>query len=492
MVDKRTIFEIHRLANEGLSIRKIAKSLQLSRKTVSKYLTEPNPQKATITRASKLDPFKDEIDRMLQIHAKVSAVVIRQRLLELGFDGGTTIVRDYLQKVRGSVKKKRPFIRFESAPGQQCQIDWGHFGSLSYGNTNRKLYCLALVECYSRMLYLEFTHCQRQQTLHRALLNAFRFLQGAPKELVHDNMLTAVIERHGPLVRFNEAFLEFLRPFKIVPIACNVARPHEKGKVEKGAIHYIRYNFWPLRTFKDLKDIQTQANHWRDQVANQRIHATTGDRPIERFNSEAMTALPEHLPDCRDTKLAKVHTDFSIRFDGNAYTVPPWAIGKQVVAKADHHSLTIYLKDKAIATHPRCWQRKARIELPQHREAARKHHHRHWLSAEIAAFISLGEVAKSYLENLAATKQSLKKHVRKLLELKDEYGAHALEEAMKRADSHNAYGAHYIENILYQEMTPQRNHPPVRLKQDELNRIRLDEPCLAEYDAFVLKGRKKP
>jgi transposase len=67
-------------------------------------------------------------------------------------------------------------------------------------------------------------------------VNAFRFFDGSPKELVHDNMLTAVIEREGPLIRFNEAFLSFLLPFKIVPRACNVAQPHEKGKVEKGAI----------------------------------------------------------------------------------------------------------------------------------------------------------------------------------------------------------------------------------------------------------------
>jgi len=91
-------------------------------------------------------------------------------------------------------------------------------------------------------------------------------------------MLTAVIEREGSLIRFNEAFLEFLRPFAIVPYACNVRSPHEKGKVEKGAIHYIRYNFWPLRSFNDLKDVQAQADHWRDHVANLRVHSTTEER----------------------------------------------------------------------------------------------------------------------------------------------------------------------------------------------------------------------
>ena len=490
MIDQRTIFEIHRLANEGLSARRIANHLKLNRKTVVRYLTDPNPTRPVVKRASKLDAFKQEIERMLEIDPKASAVVIGQRIASRGFDGEITILRDYLRKIRGNCKKRQAFIRFESLPGQQCQIDWGHFGSLTYGTTKRKVYCMAVIECYSRLLYLEFTHSQRQETLHRCLVNAFRYFNGSPKELVHDNMLTAVIEREGPLIRFNEAFLAFLLPFKIVPIACNVAQPHEKGKVEKGAIHYIRYNFWPLRSFTDLTDVQLQANHWRDHVANIRVQSTTGERPINRFTPGAMRPLPDLLPDCRDTELCKVYSDFSIRFDGNSYTVPPWAIGKEVIAKADHHTLTVYYKDKPIATHHRSWERGKRIELPSHREAVRKEQRKIWRSQEVAAFISLGEAAKTYLEGLTATNQPIRKNLKKLLALKDAYGSFALIEAIKKASVHNAYGAHYIENILYQEMTPTRHHPPVTVKQQELNRIRLEEPSLARYDAFVIKRRK--
>jgi transposase len=490
MIDKRTIFEIHRLADQGLSIRKIARTLRISRKVASKYLNDPNPQRPSIRRASKLDPFKDQITRMLEIDPRVSAVVIHQRLMDKGFGGGITIVRDYLTSVRPASKKKQPFIRFESLPGEQCQIDWGHFGSIVYGDTKRKLYCLAVIECHSRLLYLEFTHSQRQETLHRCLLHAFLFFKGTPSELVHDNMPTAVVERQGPLVCFNERFLEFLRPFRIVPRACNVGQAHEKGKVEKGAIHYIRHNFLPLRSFHNLEDLHAQANHWRDHVANLRVHNTTGQRPIDRFNPEAMRPLPEFLPDCRDTALLKAHSDFCVHFDGNTYTVPPWAIGKQITLKADHH-LTLYFKDKAIANHSRSWQRKQRLELPQRREAARKYQRRYWLSEDVAAVISLGEPAKRYLERLAQANQPLKQHVKKLLLLKDEYGSQALLDAIVRASAHQAYGANYIQNILYQEMTPKRHHPPVRLRQEHLNRIRLEQPSLSEYDALVVKRTKK-
>ena len=304
-------------------------------------------------------------------------------------------------------------------------------------------------------------------------------------------MLTAVTERDGSLIRFNESFLEFLRPFAIVPYACNVRSPHEKGKVEKGAIHYIRYNFFPLRSFNDLKDLQTQANHWRDHVANVRLHSTTGQRPIDRFKPDAMRALPQLLPDCRDMAAAKVYSDFSVRFDANNYTVPPWAIGKQVIVKTDNHTLTVYLNDKVIATHARSFKRKERVELPSHREAALKQKRELWRSQEVHAFISLGEVAKTYLERLTDTNQPIKKNLKKLLALKDEYGSYALIEAIKKATIHNAYGAHYIENILYQEMTPKTTHPPVKLKEENLNNIRLEQPSLAEYDAFVVKRRKQ-
>lgn len=487
MLDKRTVFEIHRLNHEGCSQSSIADQLAINRESVAKYLSNPNPERNKISRPSKLDQFRDAIKDMLAINPHASAAVIRQRIAASGFTGGISIVKEYLRTIRP--KRRRAFIRFETAPAEQAQIDWGHFGTMIFGDTTRKLYCFAILLCYSRLLYLEFTLSQNQQVLHRCLLNAFRFFGGCPRELVHDNMLTAVIERDGPLIRYNEAFLEFLRPLHITPRACNPRQPQEKGKVEKGVIHYIRHNFWPLREFKGLLDLQAQAGHWRDTVANVRLHATTGTRPIDRAKDEALTPLPELLPDCRESAMAKVHTDFAIRFDGNAYSTPPWTVGMQVRVLADQHTLTIYLKDKPIATHQRCWQRRQRIELAHHREAAFKGMRRQWQSAEVAAFVSLGNDARLYLEEITRAGLALKKNVVKLLELKDTYGQAAVTSALKRAIINNLYGAHYIENILRQESSPVKNHPPVRLKEERLNHIRLEEPNLAEFDAFVLKTR---
>jgi len=158
MIDTQTVFEIHHLKQQDMSERKIAQTLRLTRKTVRKYLDNPMHKRPVIHRKSKLDPFKNEIKQLLEQDPRVSAEVIKQRIESMGYAGGITIIRDYLQKIRPT--NKHAFIRFESAPGKQMQIDWGHFGSLTYGDTRRKLYALAVVEAYSRMLYVEFTHSQ--------------------------------------------------------------------------------------------------------------------------------------------------------------------------------------------------------------------------------------------------------------------------------------------------------------------------------------------
>ena len=116
MIDLRTIFEIHRMANEGSSVRKIAENLQLSRKTVKKYLKDPNPKKPVIKRANKLDPFKDEIKRLLEIDHSVSAVVIQQRIAELGFDGEITIMPVY------SISKLKQVMDIPTVPLPKDQL----------------------------------------------------------------------------------------------------------------------------------------------------------------------------------------------------------------------------------------------------------------------------------------------------------------------------------------------------------------------------------
>ena len=377
MIDRQTVFEIHRLHHLGFKVRKIARKLSISRPTVQRYLENPESVKQKISRSSKLDPYRDRIKQLLEQDPEVKAPVVLQRIEKEGFDGKITILRDYLRELRGQQVFLTPYIRIESAPGVQMQVDWGHFGSLQYGDTLRKLYALAVIECYSRAAYVEFTHSQNQQCLHQALLNAFVYLGGSSQEMVVDNMITAVIERQGSLIRFNDAFYDFLRIFHITPIACNVASPHEKGKIEN-VIKYLRQNFWPLRSFTDLFDVNRQVRNWLDTVANVRIHQTTGKRPFDRLAEVHLKPLPDLLPDCRETQTLKVYKDFAVRFDGNLYTAPPWTIGKQVALKADPTTVTLYYQEKKIAVHNRCYRRGQRIETPSHKAQVKKLKRKLW------------------------------------------------------------------------------------------------------------------
>ena len=491
MIDRRTVFEIHRLKDVGNSERQIARQLRIGRKSVIKYLAHPEQTVfGKKPRTSKLDAYQEKIEAFLEESPDVKAPVVLQRLAKEGFDGRITIVRSYLQKKRSEQSRKREaFIRFESAPGKQLQIDWGHFGSLTYGKSVRKLYALAVIESYSRMLYVEFTHSQKQEALHQGLLNAFSFFKGTSEEIVVDNMLTAVTERCGSVIRFNDAFLDFLRIFKIVPHACHIRSPQEKGKIEK-SIDYLRHNFWPLRSFRDLMDVQGQANQWRDDVCNVRVHQTTGDRPIDRFAGVSLRSLPPLLPDCRESADLLVHKDFAVRFDDNSYTAPPWTIGRHLTLKANQTTVTLYHREKQVALHMRTWERKKRIELPSHQEQVKKLQRRLWQDRDIVHFSSLGPEAVDYLAALANARQLIRKNVLKLLQLKDQYGVVSLLSAIAKASLHKAYGADYIENILRQEKTPPKQHPPVKLKNEELNNIRLSEPSLADYDAYIIKRRK--
>ncbi|MGA8439272.1 MAG: hypothetical protein WB762_32490 [Candidatus Sulfotelmatobacter sp.] len=143
----------------------------------------------------------------------------------------------------------------------------------------------------------------------------------------------------GNLVRFHPRFLAFAREYSFLPRACHVRAAWEKGKIER-AVGYVRQNFWPLRTFTDLADVNLQAQHWLEQVANQRRHRETGETPAARFQPESLRALPVIVPDYRDTTEALVHKDLRLSFDGNRYCVPPHYLGRRLTIKADASAIT--------------------------------------------------------------------------------------------------------------------------------------------------------
>jgi transposase len=491
MLTTEQINTIHRLHwSEHWSVRKIARHLHLGRRTIAQYLAAPARRAAPRQRTSKLDPFKPTITELLEQDPQASAVVIAQRLRPLGFTGGLSILKDYLHALRAHTAAKRAYVRMEPGPGERFEIDWGHFNVLLYQGHPRKLYAFCLVECHSRKLFVEFTHSQSFETFVRCHIHAFQFLGGIARELWYDNLATAVAEHDGNLVRFHPRFLAFAREYSFLPRACHVRAAWEKGKIER-SIGYLRQNFWPLRTFTDLADVNLQARQWLQQVANQRRHRETGQTPEERFQAEALRSLPVITPDYRDTAEALVHKDLRLSFDGNRYCVPPRYVGRHLTLKADASSVTIYDQYQEIVSYARCWQRgqvlgaeRFQKELFAQLAAAQRS------AAQQRLVTLLGPTSESYLRRLADTDRSLARQVRELLDLTREYGPDAVAAALAQAHAAGAFGADYIANLLRQQRMRRDVQPPLRFQNPQLNELATDPLSLADYDSFILRSKK--
>ncbi len=162
MIDYETFCKIRkRHDQEGLNASQIAAELCIDRNTVAKWVKTPryHPRK-TVVRPSLLDPFKADIMRMLEKH-EYTATQILQRIREQGFEGGSTIVTDYVRKIRP--RRSKAYLKLSFAPGECAQVDWGCYGSVNVGNTRRRLSFFVMTLCYCRLSYVEFTVSQTME-----------------------------------------------------------------------------------------------------------------------------------------------------------------------------------------------------------------------------------------------------------------------------------------------------------------------------------------
>jgi transposase len=492
MLTPDQISELHRLHwVEKWPERKIARHMRIGRRTIAKYLDSPAAKPAARERVRKIDPWKQAIAELLDKDPDANAPVIAQHLKPLGYDGGITIIKDFLRSLRRNFMARRAYVRVGPAAGERFDMDWGHFGALVYNGAIRKLYAFCLVEAHSRRMYLEFTHSQSFETFVRCHIHSFQFFSGVSREIWFDNLATAVAEHDGNLVRFNPRFLAFARECSFIPRACHVRAAWEKGKVER-AIGYVRQNFWPLRSFTDLADVNTQARQWLKETANQRRHRETSQKPDERFQPESLLPLPSMIADYRDAAQALVHKDIRLSFDGNRYCVPPRYVGSKLTIKADSSSVTIYDQHHEVATYARSWQRGQTLGA----ERFDKELHAQMAAAERSAtqqrlIALLGPAAHEYLERLADTDRALSRQVRELFALVREYGPEAVAAAVAKAHAARAFGADYVANILRQQQQRREVQPPLRLRDPALNELATDPLSLAQYDAFILHSRKE-
>ena len=295
--------EIRVLRRQGKSIREIARTLEVSRNTVRRYLRgEGLPRYQREARASKLDPHKHYIAERVKAAAPdwIPATVLLRELRGLGYPGGYSILKDHLATLRPTAKPE-PLIRFETEPGRQMQCD---FATIRRGRDRLSVFIATLG--WSRASYVEFVTDERLETLLGCHERAFYFFGGVPREVLYDNMRTVVTDRdqYGPgLHRYNRTFLDFAHHHGFLPRLCRPYRAKTKGKVER-FIGYLRASFYvplasqlsPEGLRVDRDTANARVGTWLREIANARVHATTGDIPLARLELERERLQPIPMP----------------------------------------------------------------------------------------------------------------------------------------------------------------------------------------------------
>jgi transposase len=358
MLEVEQWFEIRRLHRvEKLSARKIAKRLGLARNTVNAALhSDTPPQYNRDRRPSCLDPFNNRIAEILGQFPEISAVRIQEILQPEGFDGGLSILRDYLRRVRP--QPTQAFQRTEYRPGDIGQVDWARMPDPIASPTGDLLpvWALILTLGYSRLLSVVFSFGTAMPEFLQAHAQLLAFIGGVPHTLVYDNLSSVVTTHRGKEVIFNDQFLVFAERYGFKPHACTPGQPHEKGLVER-PVRYLKDNFWVGRQFTSLEDLQAQGDLWRDTVANVRQHGTLHERPIDRFQHEKSALLP--LPTASllpyDVRFARVTSQGFIQVQSNHYSVPPLLVRQEVAIHLYASKVVIYHDQHEVARHARCW-----------------------------------------------------------------------------------------------------------------------------------------
>jgi transposase len=322
-----------RLKALGWGSKRIAEALGCSRTTVKRYLRqggwEPYRSRPPRGALRGLEPWLKE--RFLRHRG--NADVVRQELQrEHGIQVSLRTVERAVSGYRREVSAlARATVRFETPPGKQLQIDFGET-RIEVGNERPRVFLFVATLGYSRRPYVAAFLNEAQASWLAGIEGAFRHFNGVPEELLLDNP-RALVSRHDARTRtvtFNPKFLAFSRHWGFRPKACAPYRARTKGKDESG-VGYVKRNAIAGRRFESWHALEAHLAEWQREIADQRIHGTTGERPIDRFTREEASAL--RSINARPSFVAvrelsrRVQSDACVEVDTNAYSVPWRLIG---------------------------------------------------------------------------------------------------------------------------------------------------------------------
>jgi len=368
MLSQEDYIVIKTLKARGVYNVDIAAELGGHPKTVSRALQRggaPSPSKPQ--RSSKLDPYKAQIDQLLN-EGVWNAVVILREIQAAGYSGKSSILRDYIRPKR-SLRKSKATVRFEPPPGQQMQSDWGEIVT-SVGGQEVKVDFIVNTLGYSRRFHFWCTDSQDAEHSYEGLVRSFEYLGGVTQEVLVDNQKSAVLT-HGagqPAV-FNPRFVDLAGQYGFRPRACKPYRARTKGKDER-MVGYIKQHFFVrYRAFDSLAHMNQVAEQWLLEEADQRVHGPTGEVVSARFERErpALHGLPSLRYDTSYLEMRRVSWDCYIDVRGNRYSVPDHLAGQQVQVRIGlDDQLRVYAADQLLASYPLQDRSQGWVSVPGH------------------------------------------------------------------------------------------------------------------------------
>ena len=465
----------------------ISRLLCVHRDTVHRVLAQSGlPTPSSPLRPSRIDPYRPFILETLAKFPELTAVRLFGMVSERGYRGSGEHFRHLIAGMRPRPAAEA-YLRLRTLPGEQAQVDWGHFGHLQIGRARRPLMAFVMVLSYSRAIFLRFFLDARMDSFLRGHAEAFASWDGLSRVVLYDNLKSAVLERQGDAIRFNPTLLEFAAHYRYEPRPVAVARGNEKGRVER-AIRYVRDSFFAARAFTSLDDLNAQARIWcKGPVSDRRWPQDNALSVREAFHAEraSLLALPESDYPLGERVAVSVGKTPYVRFDLNDYSVPHTHVRRTLSVLADESRVRIFEGMQELAAHPRSWDRGAQIEdtshvqaLVDHKRGARAHRACDRLAQAAPASAELLKRAGVRGHNLGSITAAL-------MRLLQRYGAAALQMAITDALERDVPHPNAVRLALERAREASGRPPPVALVLPE-HVARRDAPVraheLASYD----------
>lgn len=471
-VDRQTVIEIRRLFfAEHWKRGTIASQLRVHSDVVDRAIGALGPEPARGPRPSLLDDYQAFVVETLQRYPRLVATRVYDMIVDRGYAGSLRTLRRFVSEHRPEPTRE-VYLRLETLPGEQSQIDWAHVGHLRVQGGVRPLYCFVLLLRHSRAMWAELVLEQTTESLVRSLARAAQYFGGVTHQWLFDNPKSIVAAREGSAIRFQPALVELAGSLHVSLRACRIRKPEDKGGVERG-IRFLKTRFFPARAIPSLDAGNAALLQFLETVGLGRQHPVHRQRTVaDVLAEEKQRLLPlpaAPIPTELVTSVPADKTAF-VTFDTNRYSVPPEAAHRNLTLVASDTEVRLLDRDQVVATHTRSWAKNATLEDPSHRAAilaskprARDGKGRDRLRAEIP---HADELMRRWLED-GRNVGSMAASTLKLLDL---YGANVVTQAVDALLEKGSHDVGALAILCEQRRTKPRRVLPLSLAAHVVDR----------------------